>query len=376
MHSDCSPGPMFRRLLAAVVLGAWASLHGFAAAEPPAATPGTPVPVSSAVIEERLQPEWGEFHGFVRSRNKVDVIAQVTGRVKAVHVQAGQKVAAGDLLVELDSEEWKAKLAAAESRAEAAEAVEVEANPFLARIQTLFSQGAATREELDAAIARQKSAHAAVQAAQAQVKESLELLRYSEVRSPIRGIVVDKRVNPGDFSAPGLTGAQGFASGTTLMTLYDPDALWFESAIPERYMPSVTVGTQARLILGPSRTELEGRFVEVVPGVDDVARTFIGRIDLPASSDLKLGMFGRVRFPTGERRIVEAPTHAIMPRGQLDTVFVVESGKARLRLVRTGRPTERGLEILSGLKAGERVILKPPQNLRDGDPVAEEGSSK
>ncbi|MBL9175031.1 MAG: efflux RND transporter periplasmic adaptor subunit [Verrucomicrobiales bacterium] len=376
MPTDCSPGPSSRRLLAALVLGAWASLHGLAAAEPPASAPAKPVSVAGAVVEERRQPEWSEFHGFVRSRNKVDVIAQVMGRVKAVHVQAGQKVAAGDLLLELDSDEWKAKLAAAESHAAAAEAVEVEAGQFLTRIQTLFPQGAATREELDAAIARQKSAHAAVEAARAQVKESRELLRYSEVRSPIRGIVVDKRVNPGDFSVPGLAGAQGFASGATLMTIYDPDALWFECAIPERHASSVTVGTQARILLGPSRTEVEGRFVEVVPGVDDVARTFIGRIDLPASSELKLGMFGRVRFPTGERWIVDAPAHAIVPRGQLDTVFVVESGKARLRLVRTGRPTERGLEILSGLKAGERVIVNPPQNLRDGDPVTDEGSPK
>lgn len=306
----------------------------------------------------------------------MDVIAQVMGRVKAVQVQAGQKVAAGDLLVELDSDEWKAKLAAAESRVAAAEAVEVEASQFLKRIQTLFPQGAATQEELDTALARQRSAHAASEAARAQVAENRELLRYAEVRSPIRGIVVDKRVNPGDFSVPGLAGAQGFASGATLMTIYDPEALWFEAAIPERYATSVKVGTQARIVLDAFQHEVDGRFVEVVPGVDDVARTFIARIDLPASSDLKLGMFGRVRFPTGERWIVEAPTHAVVPRGQLDTVFVVDAGKARLRLVRTGRPTERGIEILSGLKAGERVILNPPQNLRDGDPVSDEGSSK
>ncbi len=149
----------------------------------------------------------------------MDVIAQVMGRVKAVHVQAGQKVAGGDLLVELDSDEWKAKLAAAESRVAASEAVEVESSQFLKRIQTLFPQGAATQEELDTALARQRSAHAAVEAARAKVTENRELLRYSEVRSPIRGIVVDKRVNPGDFYVTGLAGAQGFASGATLMTI-------------------------------------------------------------------------------------------------------------------------------------------------------------
>lgn len=376
MPSECPPGPVTRRLFVTLILGAWAVLHGLVAAEPPPASAMKPVSVGSAVIEERQQPEWGEFHGFVRSRNKVDVIAQIMGRVKAVHVQSGQKVAAGDLLVELDSDEWKAKLTAAESRVAAAEAVEVEAGQFLSRVQTLFPQGAATREDLDTAIARQKSARAAVEAARAQVKESREYLSYAEVRSPIRGIVVDKRVNPGDFSVPGLAGGQGFASGATLMTIYDPDALWFEGAIPERYAPSVKVGSQARLVLGPSQSEVEGRFVEVVPGIDDVARTFIGRIDLPASSDLKLGMFGRVRVPTGERVMVEAPARAVVARGQLDTVFVVESGHARLRLVRTGRPTERGVEILSGLKSGERVILKPPQSLRDGDPVTAEGSPK
>lgn len=344
---------------------------------PSAARTGSgPVPVQVQVqtLTDQLVPEWGEFHGFVRSRHKVDVIAQVMGRVKAVHVGAGQKVAAGDILIELDATEWQAKLAAAESRLAAAEAAALEADQFDERIKVLHAQGAATQQELDVAVSRQKSAKAAVDAARAQISESREFLGYTVLRSPVTGTVVDKRVNPGDFSMPGVASGAGFASGPTLMTIYDPAALWFEGSIPERFSGIVTVGAKAWLSITPGGTEIEGRFVEVVPGVDEAARTFIGRVDLPPSPLVKLGTFGRVRFATGERKVLELPFRALVSRGQLDTVFVVADGRARLRLVRLGRRSQNSAEVLAGLKPGETVILEPPDTLRDGDVVTPEAS--
>jgi RND family efflux transporter MFP subunit len=338
--------------------------------------PSTPPQTTSAhksvrveTLKEKIVPEWGEFHGFVRSRHRVDIIAQIMGRVKAVHVGAGQKVNAGDVLIELDATEWQAKLAAAESRKAAAEATAIEAEQYNDRIKVLRAQGAATQQELDVAVSRWKSAKAAVDAAQAQVAESREFLGYTVLRSPVTGIVVDKRVNPGDFSMPGLAQGQSFASGPTLMTIYDPAALWFEGSIPERYSSVVTVGTKAWLSLASGAAEVEGRFVEVVPGVDESARTFITRVDLTPSPLLKLGMFGRVRFVTGERHILEIPVSSLISRGQLDTAFVVADGRARLRLVRVGRRSPDHVEILAGLKAGESLVLDPPDTLRDGDTI-------
>jgi RND family efflux transporter MFP subunit len=112
---------------------------------------------------------------------------------------------------------------------------------------------------------------------------------------------------------------------------------------------------------------LEARFAEIVPVVDDNSRTFTARVHLPAHPALKLGMFGRAQFTSGSRKAIEVPESAVIERGQLDAVFVHADNKAHLRMVRLGKRHQGQVEILSGLKPDERVILHPRANLRDGD---------
>jgi RND family efflux transporter MFP subunit len=332
------------------------------------ATPAKAVAARVCVVEEKTVPQWSEYYGFVRSRNSVDMVALVMGHIKSVYVKAGQRVKTGELLLELDPAEIQARLQAAESRHAAAQASLTEADQRFARVKTLFPL-AATKEELDAATARLKSAQAAADGAKAQVEEARESLRYTEMRSPMNGIVVDKRVNPGDFTMPGLPAYLGYPAGRVLMTIYDPDALWFEALIPERYSAAVTVGAKAAISISSAGVALEGAFVEVVPNVDEFSRAFMARVDLPPSPSLKPGMFGRARFVTGEARSIQIPAGALVARGQLDTVFLASGGKAQLRLVRGGKRTGDKVEVLSGLAAGETLIVNPAESLRDGDLV-------
>ncbi len=339
------------------------------------AAPVKVVLVRSIQVEEKTVPQWSEYYGFVRSRNSVDVIALVMGHIKAVYVKAGQRVKTGELLLELDPAEIRARLQAAESKLAAAQASLTEADQQFNRVKGLFPQ-AATKDELDAATARLKNAQAAAGGAKAQVDETRESLGYTEMRSPMDGVVVDKRVNPGDFSMPGLPAYLGYPAGRILMTIYDPDALWFEALVPERYSAAVTVGAKAEITISQAGVALEGKFIEVVPNVDDVSRTFMARVDLPPSPLLKLGMFGRIRFVTGEASSIKIPAEAVVARGQLDTVFLLSEGRAQLRLVRRGKRTADKVEILSGLKDGETLILNPAESLRDGDPVESEAPRK
>jgi RND family efflux transporter MFP subunit len=330
---------------------------------------GKAKPVRTLPLQEQTTLEWSEYHGIVRSRNSVELIALVAGRVKAVHVKAGQAVHERDLLVELDSAEFHARVQAAESRKAAAEAAKIDADHYFTRIQNLFPKGSATKEDLDTATARQQSAEAAFREATARVEEARTALQYTELRSPINGIIVDKKVNPGDFTMPGLPASAGMPSGRVLLTLYDPDALWFEVSIPERLSSSAKVGAPVTVIIEPAQFTLEGKFVEVMAGVDESSRNFIARVDLPPSSTVKVGMTGRARFVTGEKRVLTVPAEALVNRGQLDMVFLAEGGRARLHLVRSGKRTSDKIEILSGLRTGEMLIVNPTESLRDGDSV-------
>jgi len=249
-------------------------------------------------VAKRDIPEWSEYHGVVGSRNYVDVIGQVMGRIKAVHVQVGQVVKKGELLIELDG------------------------------------PGGVIL-----------------------------------VNSPQDGTVINKRVNPGDFAMPGLPANLGYPAGRILLSIYDPNALWFEASIPERFSRQVKVGSKAGVTIASAGLSIESRFVEVQPGVDENTRTFVARIDLPPQSDLKLGMFGRARFVSGQHTAMIIPESALQERGQLDAVFIHTDGRVRLRLVRCGKRNSGNVEILSGLATGDKILLNPPKSLRDGDQV-------
>lgn len=316
---------------------------------------------------ERASQEWSEYHGAVASRNSVHLIGLVPGRIKAVHAGAGQKVRKGQMLVELEAKDFEVRLEAAESRLANVRAVVEEARGEQARAQKLAAKGYVSEQALEKARARLLSAQASEAEARSGVNEARTQLGYTVLRSPIDGVVTDKYVNPGDFTMPGLPAEVGFPSGRNLMTIYDPGALWFEARIPERYATHVTVGAPVRVSIASAKFVLDARFVEVLPVVDEVSRTFTARVSLPPQPALKLGMSGRARFASGERKVVELPDSAIVERGQLDAVFVDVEGKARLRLVRPGKRQDGRIEILSGVKAGEKIVLHPRANLRDGD---------
>jgi RND family efflux transporter MFP subunit len=353
-------------LLISLLSGLWPHCLAALPQDQPA---GKATPVRTLPLQEQTTLEWSEYHGIVRSRNSVELIALVAGRVKAVHVKAGQTVHEKDLLLELDNAEFHARVQAAESRKVAAEAAKTDADHNFARIQNLFPKGSATKEDLDTATARQQSAEAAYNEATARVEEARTALQYTELRSPIDGVIVDKKVNPGDFAMPGLPASAGMPSGPVLLTLYDPDALWFEVSIPERLSTSAKVGALAAVTIEPAHFSFEGKFVEVMAGVNESSRDFIARVDLPPSSTVKVGMTGQARFVTGEKRVLTVPAEALVSRGQLDMVFLAEGGRARLRLVRSGKRTSDKIEILSGLRTGEMLIVNPTESLRDGDSV-------
>jgi hypothetical protein len=100
--------------------------------------------------------------------------------------------------------------------------------------------------------------------------------------------------------------------------------------------------------------------------VDAASRSYIVKLDLPATPGLRTGMFGRAIFPLGMQKVVAVPLVALTERGQLQSVFVVEDGVAHTRLVTTGRRTSGAVEVLSGLTAGEKVALPVPPGFEDG----------
>jgi RND family efflux transporter MFP subunit len=163
----------------------------------------------------------------------------------------------------------------------------------------------------------------------------------------------------GDLAAP----------GRPLLEIEDRGELRFEADVPEALIGMVNAGDRLEVTIPTIRKTFTGVVAEVSPTAEAASRTFLVKLDLPASSELRAGQFGRAAVPVGEAKSIRIPAAAIVKRGQMEIVFVNDQGKARLRLVKTGKTFSDGVEILAGLAEGDAVIVTEPARLIDGQPV-------
>ena len=330
------------------------------------ATPPSPETVQTAVVVARriTLPAFHSVAGTVRSQTASTLAANVVGTVVRVAVAEGDRVRAGDVLVEIDAREPRAQAERARAgRDELERAIEAAAaNAQLAestyrRFEALRQRGSASQQEFDEVRARHTSAQAEVArltasraGARAGVTQANAVLGYSSVRAPITGVVTARFVDPGAQAAPGVP----------LVAVEEERATRVDTTVPEGV--PVTAGARAFVEAGDRR--LDARVVRVQPSVDSTARTALVKLEL--AQPLRAGTYVKVSFPGGERTAVVIPATALVRRGQLTSVFAVGNGGiARMRLVTVGATNEAGVEVLSGLEAGESVVAAPA-HVRDG----------
>jgi RND family efflux transporter MFP subunit len=238
------------------------------------------------------------------------------------------------------------------------------------RMEELASKKSISNQEFDEASARLKSAQAAYEMARAK-RAQLDSKRasvqqeisgatierdYTRISAPFSGVVTAKSVEPGNLAAP----------GAPLLTIEREGAYRLEASVDESRLPLVKVGQAVDVTLESLDRRITARVSEIVPSVDAASRSYIVKIDLPVSANLRSGMFGRAMFPLGTRQVATVPPLAMVEHGQLQSVFVIEDGCARTRLVTTGERRQSGVEVLSGLSDGEKLVSPVPAGLTDG----------
>lgn len=300
-------------------------------------------------VEVKTQPASWQPHiateevvGTVRSKQRAVVEAKVSGRVLEFTATPGTMVKAGDLLARLDAREIQAKV-------DQARAMLDQATGDFARQKQLIASNATTRQEFDSADARVKVATGAV-------TEAETMMSYAQVTAPFDGVVTRKLADVGDLAMP----------GKPLLEIEAPTALQFEADLPEAILERVTLGAEMPVRLAST---VMGVVSEISPVADPVSRTFNVKLDLPETVGLRAGQFGRVSVPVAEVKLLLVPNNAVLKRGQMDIVFVVQDKHASLRLVKIGKMLSDEIEILSGIEEGEQVIVSGIATLIDGQPV-------
>jgi len=366
-----------------------AGLFGCGEKIEPGTTPAPPGPtVKAEAAEARVsrQPQIYEAVGTVQAATASTLSSKVMGTVLHVRVREGDSVKAGEELVVVDSR-WistqlqQAEAGLAEARKaetaalaalESAQAHAIQTGKAYERSRKLFEGEAATREELEAAQAADRSARAAVARAEAMLEASRYRVKQAQaavdgaqisrkdslVIAPYDGKVTAKMVEEGDLATP----------GTPFLSLEKAGGYQVVVVLPESYIRDVRVQQQVHVeIPALSRETFEGTVQTVVPQADVKSRTFVLKVKLPQYPSLKPGLFARVAVPVGEDHLLLVPSSAVIRQGQLTGVYVVnQENIARFRLIRTGRTFGDRVEIVTGLDAGVRFLISPPPQTVDG----------
>ena len=315
--------------------------------EPQVATVETLPPAAVRVqkIDTVKQPAVEEVVGTVQPKLQAVIEAKVSGRITRLPVTLGQSVKQGDVLVELATQEIQAKLDQANA---AFRQAELEFN----RTSNLRKQNAATQAEVDTVQARYNVAKAAVAEAEA-------LSGYAKIVAPFDGVVARKLADEGDLAMP----------GKPLLELEGRAGFRLVADVPGLLTGQVLLEAKLAVRVDTIADAITGTVAEISPGADPASRTVRVKVDLPASPGLRAGQFGRLAVPLSEATFLFVPPQALVRRGQLEILFVAADGKAQMRLVRTGKQTAQGIEILAGLTPGEAVVVEGAANLRDGQPL-------
>lgn len=351
---------------------------------------GAPVSVTVATVGMADIADTFEAGGVVQARTTATITARILAPVREVRVVPGDRVGAGQVLIVLDGSDLGAHarsaraavlsadqgVAAAASERQAADATLALARATHARISGLYAKRSATAQELDdatgalraaearaaGAAARAEAAVSGVESARAASDAAGTTASFARITAPFDGVVTDKMVEPGNMAAP----------GTPLMRLEDTRGFRLDVRVDESRIGQIATGAAVPISLdsgtGGATTTVRGAVAEIGRAVDAGARAFLVKITLPHSSGLRSGTFGRAHFSAQARRVLTVPAGALVHRGQMTSVFVVEKGIARVRLVNVS-----GTEVLAGLSEGDVVIVAAPPTVTDGRRVTEGG---
>lgn len=288
------------------------------------------------------------LNGEVEAVNKATVSAQTSGRVDKINFDVDDFAAKGSILVEFTNTEQTAHVQQAKAIAKAAKISYEQAQTDYLRIKDIFEKKLIAKNQLDNALSNRNALKAKLEAAQSAVVSAKEQLEYTIIRSPYDGIVTNRYVEPGETVSPGTPIMEGLSLSQLRVITY----------IPEKIINQVKTDPQAKIINNDK--EIQSKKITLFPYADKASRTFKTRIDIDEDeTGLFPGMTVKVAFKTGSNDKILIPLSSLITRGELIMVSVKHGNGKLLRQVKTGSNYGDNIAIISGLNAGEKILINP-----------------
>ncbi|HUT93544.1 MAG TPA: efflux RND transporter periplasmic adaptor subunit [Thermoguttaceae bacterium] len=329
-----------------------------------------PGPTAMAADELPVEPDYGTYKvqqiekpyieeaiGTLKAARRTELSSRVQATISRIAAGAGDTVAEGDVLIELDRKDFEARLSQTQAALDAADAATHQAQDVYDRAVRLrkANPGAIAEQDFNQMYSNLLTAQANQSGARQAVAESQVRLSYTTIKAPKSGTVVDRWAEEGDMTQPGVP----------LLSLYDRTSLRLEVPVMENLGAKIQKGDELEVHIDALDEDFQGVVAERVPQAEAATRSFLVKVSLPPSEKLYEGMFGRLKVPAGIRRHLCLHTSAIQQVGQLQFVTVIidpNTGNRERRFVKTGRRGDAlHREVLSGLEAGEQVLLVRPE---------------
>ncbi|MDE2419665.1 MAG: efflux RND transporter periplasmic adaptor subunit [Gammaproteobacteria bacterium] len=289
------------------------------------------------------------FDGSLEAVNQAVISAQTSGRVIALPVDVDSTVHTGDILLRLSPVSSTAQLNQMEANIKSASARAVDAENTYKRFQEVFQKKLIAAAQMDHVTADRDAAYAQLNAAKAARDQANEQLSYTVVRAPFSGVITSRTVQMGEI----------VQAGQSLMNIQSSGELRAVVDVPEQVAVMIRQHPVATVIL-PTGQKVSTTSVTIFPTADQTSHTFRIRVQLPDANSLALhsGVLVKVLFDVGAVNKLSIPISALVWRGEVAGVYVLDQKNISFRAVLPSDPTPDGqVEILSGLNSGEKVAL-------------------
>ena len=319
--------------------------------------------------------------GYVVARRKAVVSAKIQGRLADLRVEEGSRVRSGELIAQLESNDYQAQVLRAQAAVQRAEADLSEARRLSAQAERLAADRIASQDQVDVARSRVQVGEAVLAQARADVGFAQAQLANTRILAPFTGTVVKKMAEVGESVAPIPPGVNISTSSGAIVALADLDTLEVEADVAESNVAKLRDAQPAEVTVEafPDR-RYRAVLRQVIPTADRTKATVQVKVTiLDKDLDLKPEMSAKVTFLEPQSPVVagaapappvvKVPASAVARRGDRTVVYEVQAGKVKERAVTTGPEREGQVEVKQGLAGGENLVARPPDDMRDGDAV-------
>ncbi len=321
--------------------------------------PQPTVDVTTAVVSELPMPEFLTLTGTLKAHEQASVAANSAGIVIATLVERGQSVRKGDVIARLDVSKESLTAAAARAQANLAQSQLDIAERDCARADALLASGAISQSDYDRAVGQCKTAKWSTEAAQANQRVASKNVGDATIRAPFSGIIGERRISVGEYVQP----------TSTVVSMYAIDPIHVEMTVPEQAVGAVRkdLSVEFEVAAFPGQ-KFTAKVQYISPNIRQTSRDLVVEA-VVSNADGKLlpGMFATARLLRGESKVATVPLGAVRKDGGTAHLFAVDKrGEVVERIAQLGTEKDGMVAVIKGVLPGERVVMNPGDNIRDG----------